>query len=470
MPIQFVIIIIYLMITVIIGIIAKRKSSDSSSFHGAGLGVLMCVAAGTGEWLGGTSTTGVSEYGYVYGISGAWYTIANAIGVIVLALFFAKLYRSLDTVTVPGIVESFLGVKARVAASVLLIFVMIAVGTAQVIAAGTLGVTVLGLNYTVSVIVLGIVFIMYTLAGGMTSVGYTNMMHIVTMYGGSILALVMISSDMGGIQALRTALPANPFFAWFGIGIPKVSSWIIASILGACTAQAGIQPILAARDVKVAKKSAFLTALAVAPFGILTALLGMAARVNFPDIENAKLALPTLMMNLQPVAGGIVLASIMAAILSTISPIILASGTMFTKDIYQRILKPEATDRQVLLVSRVSTGLAGALCILLAVLMYGSTRVLDIVYFAYTIRGSLFVVILLAIYWKGTTSKGAIWGMIATSMVGFFWVAYKAVYGQYPISPMLTETYASVIVALISTFVFSRLFREDKPMIKGTEF
>src|SRR5690606_3715977 len=104
--------------------------------------------------------------------------------------------------------------------------------------------------------------------------------------------------------------------------------WIIASILGACTAQAGIQPILAARDVNVAKKSAVITALVVAPFGILTALLGMAARVSFPDIENAKLALPTLMMNLQPVAGGIVLASIMAAILSTISPIILASGTM----------------------------------------------------------------------------------------------------------------------------------------------
>jgi SSS family solute:Na+ symporter len=459
MSVQFIIIVGYLMMTVIIGAVAKRKSSDSNAFHGAGLGVLMCVAAGTGEWLGGTSTTGVSEYGYVYGISGAWYTIANAIGVMVLALFFAKLYRSLDTVTVPGIVEKFIGVNARVVASVLLIFVMIAVGTAQVIAAGTLGVTVLGLDYKVSVVVLGIVFIMYTLAGGMTSVGYTNMMHILTMYGGCIMALILVSNDTGGLQALRTALPANPFFAWFGIGMPKVSSWIIASILGACTAQAGIQPILAARDVNVAKRSAVITAFVVAPFGILTALLGMAARVNFPDITNAKLALPTLMMNLQPVAGGIVLASIMAAILSTISPIILASGTMFTKDMYQRILKPDATDGEILFVSRVSTGLAGVLCILIAVLMYGSTRVLDIVYFAYTIRGSLFVVILLAIYWKGISSKGAVWAMVTTGLAGLFWVAYKAVYGQYPISPMLTETYASVIVALVSTIVFSKFFR-----------
>ncbi len=64
-------------------------------------------------------------------------------GVMVLGLFFAKLYRSLDTVTVPGVLGSFVGQQARTVASILLIFVMIAVGTAQIIAAGTLGVTVL---------------------------------------------------------------------------------------------------------------------------------------------------------------------------------------------------------------------------------------------------------------------------------------------------------------------------------------
>jgi SSS family solute:Na+ symporter len=462
MSIQFLIIMAYFVATIAIGTYAKKKSTSSDAFHGAGLGVLMCVAAGTGEWLGGTSTTGVSEYGYSVGISGAWYTISNGIGVMVLALLFAKLYRSLDTVTVPGIVEKFLGVKARTVSSILLIFVMIAVGASQVIAAGTLGVTILGLDYNLSVIILGIGFIIYTLAGGMTAVGYTNIMHLIAMYGGVILALVLVGRDIGGLQALQTALPANPFFAWLGIGMPKVSSWIIASILGACTAQAGIQPILAARDVNVAKKSAILTALVVAPFGVFTALLGMAARVKFPDLGNAKLALPTLMMGLTPVAGGIVLASIMAAILSTVSPIILASGTMFTKDLYQRVLKPDASDKQVLFVSRLSTGLSGVLCMILAIFMYGSARILDMVYFAYTIRGSLFVVLLFAIYWKGTSPKGAVWAMITTGAVGLFWVGYKAVVGSYPIHPNITETYAAVAVALVSTIVYSLIFNDKK--------
>lgn len=452
---QLAIILIYFAITIFIGVQAKKKSGTSSSFHGAGLGVVMCVAAGTGEWLGGTSTTGVSEYGFEYGLSGAWYTIANGIGVLFLAIFFAKLYRSLDTVTVPGIIGHFIGGKARTVASVMLIFVMIAVGSSQVIAAGTLGVSILGLNYNVSVIILGICFIIYTIAGGMNAVGATNIMHLFAMYGGVIVALIAIAMKVGGLDVLTTELDPDVYFNPASIGMPKVSSWIIASLLGACTAQAGIQPILAAKDVKVARKSAFITAVVVAPFGILTALLGMYAKVLFPGLENAKLALPTLMMSMHPVIGGIVLASIFAAILSTISPIILASGTMFTKDLYQKYAKGDVDDKKLLFVSRLSTGVAGLICMGLAIALYGTARILDMVYFAYTIRGALFIVLLYGIYYKKTTEKGAIIAMIITGLVGLFWVIWKNLTGSFPIAPWLTETYAAVIAATISTLLFS---------------
>ncbi|MBE3581803.1 MAG: sodium:solute symporter family protein [Thermoanaerobacteraceae bacterium] len=461
MSLQLLIILAYFAITLAVGFLAKTKTRSATSFHGAGLGVLMVVVVGVGEWLGGTSTTGIAEYGFIAGLSGAWYTIANGIGVMVLALFFAKLYRSLDTVTVPGIVEKFLGLRARTVASVLLIFVMIAVGTAQVIAAGTLGVSVLGLSYHASVIILGLGFIVYTLAGGMTAVGYTNLLHLIAMYGGAVLAVAFVLGDIGGLASLKSHLPAHPYFSWTGIGWPAISSWIIASILGACTAQAGIQPILAAKDVRAAQQGALITALLVAPFGILTALLGMAAKVRFPELANAKLALPTLMMHLHPVVGGIVLASIMAAILSTVAPIILAAGTMFTKDLYQCLWRPAAGDQQLLLVSRLSTGAAGLLCLLLALLMYGSTRILDMVYFAYTIRGSLFVILLFAIYWRRTSPQGAVYGMIVTALAGFFWVFYKSQFGRYPLHPDFTETYAALVVAVLSTVLLS--FVDKRP-------
>jgi SSS family solute:Na+ symporter len=82
------------------------------------------------------------------------------------------------------------------------------------------------------------------------------------------------------------------------------------------------------------------------------------------------------------------------------------------------------------------------------------------VYFAYTIRGSMFVVLLLGIYWKKTSENGAIYSMILTGLVGVFWVVFKAITGQYPINPVITETYAAVIAAFVSTIIFSLIFKK----------
>ena len=93
--IQLLVIIAYFTISVLVGIVMSRGTDTSLKFHGTQLGVAAIVCASAGEWLGGTATTGVSEYGFLYGLSGAWYTIANGLGVLFLGLFFAKLYRSI---------------------------------------------------------------------------------------------------------------------------------------------------------------------------------------------------------------------------------------------------------------------------------------------------------------------------------------------------------------------------------------
>ncbi|HEY8462984.1 MAG TPA: hypothetical protein VIM29_03030, partial [Bacillota bacterium] len=99
-------------------------------------------------------------------------------------------------------------------------------------------------------------------------------------------------------------------------------------------------------------------------------------------------------------------------------------------------------------------------------LMYGNTRVLDIVYFAYTIRGSLFVVLLFGIYWKKACGKGAIGAMISATLAGLLWVVYKSFYGEYPFHPMLTETYASVIIAALSMIVFSLFYSNSNNLLR----
>lgn len=458
--VQLIIIVIYLILTIVIGMLSRHGGRSSHTFMGASMGILLCAMAGAGEWTGGTATTGISEYGFTYGISGSWYTLANGLGVVILAIFFAKLYRSLEKVTVSGIISNYLGQKAGMVSAALLIIVMLVLGASPLVAIGTLGQALLGLNAPVSIIVLGVCVILYTLFGGILAVGYTNILHMATVYIGMGIALTVSLLNIGGITTLKEALPTS-YFNFTTIGSSKVFSWIIASVLGACTAQAGIQPILAAKDEKTAVRSSFLTAAIIAPFGILTALLGMIAKVNFPDLADAKLALPQLMLTLNPVVGGMVLAAILAAVLSTASPIFLASGTLFTKDIYQYFHK-DVPDKKVLKISKISTLFSGVICIVIAIVMYDSTMLLDIVYFAYSIRGSIFVILAMGIFWKRTTPRGAIAGMLSTAAVGIIWVAIKRITGEYPIHLEFTETYASVISAAFITVIFSLIHRHSE--------
>ncbi|MCD8254587.1 MAG: sodium:solute symporter family protein [Oscillospiraceae bacterium] len=479
--VQLIIIILYFALTVAIGIYSGKKSKSSDAFVGAGMGILAIVCASTGEWLGGTATTGVSEYGFNYGISGAWYTIANGIGTMFLALCFAKLYRSIGTITVPGIIQKFFGMSARTVSSILLIIVMLAIGLSQMIAAGKLGQSLLGFDFTATCIVFAIIFIIYTLAGGMNAVASTNVMHLFVMYFGIILALVLTIAKIGGwsefvsqvheVEAAAAAEGAanDNYFNMFTIGMPKVSSWIIASLLGACTAQAGIQPVLAAKNVPTARKACIITAFVVAPFGFFSAILGIGAKVlsfqgNLLDtagvnVVDGKAALFTLMMNLPSWAGGIIMASLLAAILSTVSPIILGAGTMFTKDIYQERLKKDATDKQVLFMGRVTTAISGVICCIGAIFLVNMSAVLDIVYAAYSLRGALFIIVLFGIYTRFASQKAACWSMVVTAVVAVAWVVIEMATGSYPIASWFTETYAAVAAAAIFTCIFSFIFK-----------
>lgn len=479
---QLVIVICYTAATLIFGVALSGRSRSSDSFIGHKMGLWAVVFASVGEWLGGTATTGVSEYGFLYGLSGAWYTIANGIGVMFLALFFSKRYRKYGQATVSGIIGKVFGKNAGTISSVILIIVMLAVGLSQMIAVGKLGQSLLGVNFNLAVIVFAAIILIYTLSGGMEAVSRTNLVHVFLMYGGVILAIVLSVSKLGGVQALKSGIEtvesaqegAN-YLNMFSIGFPKVSSWLLASLLGACTAQAGIQPVLASKDEHTAKKSCIITALIVAPFGLFTALIGIISKVMSVQgtlldtagavVTDAKLAFSTLLMNLNPVAGGIVAASVMAAILSTASPIILAAGTLYAKDIYQNVMRPQATDKQVLLTGRLATAVSCVICCLGAILLVNSSQVLDIVYSAYSLRGAIFIIILFGFFWKKASPKAACVSMILTTVVAVAWAVVEIATGSYPVASWFTETYAAVITAALSMLVFSMLFRNKDGQI-----
>lgn len=478
MSVQLIIIISYFAISLLVGFVMSRGTNTSSKFHGTQLGIAAIVCASAGEWLGGTATTGVSEYGFLFGLSGAWYTIANGLGVLFLGLFFAKLYRSIGKMTIPGIIEHIFGKKAQIISSLILVFVMLAVGVSQVIAAGKFGQALLGIDFKITATIFTLIFISYTLFGGMKAVSSTNTMHLFVMYGGVIVAVIILIQKVGGwdgfvsgVHDVEKASGGN-YLSMTSIGFPKISSWVIASLLGACTAQAGIQPVLGSKDIPTAKKACIYTAIVTAPFGLFTAAIGLIARVLSNQgllfdatgnvLTDGKLALTSIMLDLPPIVGGLVLAAELAAILSTASPIILAAGTLLTKDFYQVKIKPDADDRDVLRVSKITTAVSGLICCAGAIALVENNNVLDLVYSAYSIRGALFIALIFGFFWKKATSKGACISMIITTVVAVCWVGAKLLFGHYPITSWFTETYAAVIAAAISMIISSLIFKEEK--------
>ena len=462
----------YFAIIIAVGMYATKRSKNSEAFHGAEMGLFAIVCASAGEWLGGTATTGVAECGVLDGRSGAWYTISNGLGVMAVAVFLSKLYRSSGCLTIPGIVGKYLGKRAKRVSAALLIISMLAVGVSQMVAAGKLGQSLTGWSFTACCLGFTIIFIAYTLLGGMNSVASTNKVHLFVMYGGTLFALAYVMMSLGGpegfaeqVHAMDASYEEN-HFSMTAIGFPKVSSWILSGILGACAAQAGIQPILAARDVPSAKKACIITALVTAPFGLITATLGIASRVQSENgllldaagnaVTDAKLALMSLIETLPPAAAGLTLASILAAILSTISPIILSIGTMFVKDIYAS--RTGADDKKLLKISRLSTAVAGVVCSFGAILFVDHGVILDIVYSAYALRGTIFVVLIIGVYWRRASEKSACLSMYITALVAVGWVIVKLMTGTFPISDWFTEAYASALAAAVSMAVFGMIY------------
>lgn len=481
-----IIVLAYFAVTMLLGVAAARKNRSHDAFVGAGMGVFAIVCVACGQWLGGTATTGCSECGFNYGLSGWWYTIANGVGMLMMGLFFAARYRRYGEVTIPGIIEKVVGPKSRTVCSALLIFVMLSVGLSQMIAAGKLGESLLGLSFPASCCLFAVIFILYTMSGGMKSVEATNKLHLGFMYFGMILAVVLAVIKLGGWNSMTAELAAvdaeegTRHFSFSGMGVSEVLSQIAASVLSAGAAQASIQPVLAAKDPKTAKKACLISVLVVVPFGLFTTLLGMAAKAmdhaGLLAVTDAKLAYTELIMSLHPLAAGLILASVLAAILSTISPIILACATLFTNDLYARRARHTPTDRELTRSSRIGTAVSGVICCAMAIALANASTILSLVKVAYTLRGVLFIVILFGMYWidrrtglSRTSDKGVCIAVLTTFALCIAWYIPRLIGGEYLLSIgsfAITETYLGVAAACVTIVLFSRLFPRQTKLTK----
>ncbi len=413
----------YFLFIILVSLFTKRIASRSAADYliaGRNLGLIACAVVVASEWLGGMSTIGVSEKAFTSGtMQPVLYNISTAAGMIIIGFTVARHYREKNVHTVSEMLENLFGKRTRSISAIAFLAAYITLSYVQLQTCASVLGPLFGISWTNAVLISSIVITAYTYVGGMHALAVTGIIHVVTMFLGIGIALVTGLDKMTGFSTLSATLvelgsPANWYNPFSG-GMSYALSLVIGGVLGGMAGQASIQPIFAARDSKTARNSAILSSLIIAPFGIMVALLGLIALtghfIDAGSITNPKMVLPTLLTTpgfIHPVLGGLALAGILAAILSTVGPVNFAVVTIATKDIYHSLINRTAVDQKIVATARRLVILVNFVTIPMAIFIHGA--ILDAAYVSYAIRAVGAIVIILGIYRRGwISSEGVRW-------------------------------------------------------------
>jgi SSS family solute:Na+ symporter len=413
MTIYLAIILAYFLLVTGVSFLTSKISSKSSAdflLAGRNLGLFTCTVIIAGEWLGGNSTIGVSEQAYTTGsLQPILYNLATAVGMIVTGFTVAYHYRAMRVHTVSEMLEHLFGKEARVITAIPFLVAYVTLGFVQLQSIASVMSGVLRLDWSLSIVLSTAVVTVYTYVGGMHAITLVNCIHLAVKIVGIGAAFVIGMVKVGGFSALQAAViasgaPAAPYNP-FTVSLNDALGLLLGGILGGMAAQASIQPVFAARSPEIARKAAILSSLIIAPFGVMTAFLGLIARsqpsLGADHLANPKMVLPALLVNpefIHPVLGGLAIAGIVAAILSTIAPVSFAVVTIGVSDIYQRVVRRPIDDRTKVAVSKKLVIVVNLLMMPLALYVRGG--ILDMSYISYAIRSIGAIVIVTALYRK----------------------------------------------------------------------
>lgn len=365
MSVQLVIVCLYIVLLFGISFWVKRRADKGATeylFAGRKLTTGLIAVNITGLAVGAASTVGVAENAFKVGMAAGWYNAAWAAGAVVMGLVAAGKLRAMQVSTIPEFFEKYYDTKGRVISAVGLVIIMCVITALQYLAGGAILASLLPeiFSFQGGMMMSAVVFIGITLIGGLWSSGLSNMVSVVLIYLGILYSCVTAVTAAGGMDSIRTKLPDGAAMLDTLAGIPMavIIGWVIVMVTQAITAQGPVQIACGAKNAKTARNGFVLGGALIFPIGFLCALLGIVAKVQFPEIT-ATMALPQVVMSLNPVAAGVTLAAMWAADVSTACTILLGAGTLFSQDIYKRFINPAISDDKFVKVNRLTIFVVG---------------------------------------------------------------------------------------------------------------
>ncbi|WP_290900760.1 cation acetate symporter [Aquabacterium sp.] len=467
---------------------AAKRTTSASDFYTAGGGItgFQNGLAIAGDYMSAATLLGLSSLVFLRGYDGFVYTISFFIGWPVILFMLAERMRNLGRFTFADIAsyrlqQSSIRTFAAFSSLTVVCFYLIV----QMVGAGQLIKLLFGLDYPVAVAVVGVLMVVYVTFGGMIATTWVQIIKAVLLLSGGLLLLGLAMSQFGfNIETLASSAVAAHKD---GAAIMRPGSMLADPItatslsLGLVFGTAGLPHIMmrffTVPNAKEARKSVFVASGFIGLFFLVVCLLGLAAIVivgqdpqffekgeiggkliggnNMPVMHLAKAVGGNLFL-------GFLSAVAFATILAVVSGLALAGASSIAHDIYARVIrKGEATEAEEMRVSKFASIGLGVVAVILGIL-FEKQNVAFLVGLTFGIAASAnFPVLILSLYWKGLTTRGALIGGVAGLVSAvLFVVLSKAVWvvvlgNAKPIFPYEHPALFSMPLAFFVTWLFS---------------
>jgi solute:Na+ symporter, SSS family len=454
-------VILYSIFLMGLGLFISRRVKSSSDFLVAGrsLGPGRLFATFLAANIGAGSTVGATGLGYRFGMSAWWWVGSASIGTLLLSQFLGpKLWlmaKEHGLATLPDFLEFRYGKTVKGIISVLFWCGAMAILAAQLIAISWILNTIAGIPKWEGCLIGGVVAIVYCTAGGLMSSSFVNMFELTVTMSGLLLAIPFAIHALGGWSRMHqlvlaqkgTAAASDSMFRIVGAGTKQVLVWVTILVPSFMISPGLVQKIYGARDVKTVRLGVGLNSLGQAIFAFVPPVLGLCAFAALPHLANPELALPAAMKLLLPRWLGVwTLASIFSAELSATDAILFMLSTSLAVDLYKTFLKPNVSQEQLLVVSRITSAGAGVLGILLAAVLPSIIAAVQIFYGLIAV--SLFVPVMAGLYSRRVLSAAATASILSALAATLITMRATANHGIGVLSPQAIGILTAAVVMI----------------------
>ncbi|HET9839735.1 MAG TPA: sodium:solute symporter family protein [Candidatus Angelobacter sp.] len=469
------IVIVAVLLVVSLSQIRKVKTKADYLVAGRTLPWYVLVFTLLSSWIGSGSLFGGAENAFKNGFAALWQAAGGWAGLAVI-VFVAPRARKFAQFTIPDLLETRYNTTARVLGTIAILFAYTAITSYQFRGGGDILHLAYGIDRNLGMYMIAGFVIVFTALAGMTSVAYLDVVIGLLATVTCISAIPILLSRVGGWAGAHAALPPE-YFHWLGrfsivngvdqgtgVAWTRVAELFLPTMLLMLGNQNMYQKFFSARSERDAKLSVFgwiAGTFVLETVIVAIAVLGAALYLHTPDVKPREIIPYTARNAVPPFIGALLMGAVFAKVISTANNYLFSPSTNLVNDVYTRFINKDASNKQVLLVSRlIVIGLG------IWALVQGAytESILAKALYAYTIYSAAITpVVMAAFFSKRVTGAAAVTSIAAGTFVTVFWdVGAKLLPSAWAERDAIIPALITSLICLIGVSLFTRPPRREQ--------